>query len=594
MGLDLRLPRDYTAYRLVRYSVVLHSKSRCAVMDENTLSSPSSEPVAAEVVPPLDFGSVFRSRPAEPVPPNHVDLTTEPVQSSSRWREIAVLLPLIVLADMTIYRGHGYAGLALLFVLAPLLFVLGSPRLRCRASFWILGSMLVILAANLLWCGTVFQVVLGFALLVAFAMSLSGRTPYVLNVLVYACQALPAGLKNLLDHIQSSSKAAPILAKVRLLNVIIPLGAILVFGSLFILANPDLVSAVRDAVEEMFRSLHVWVAAFGLTGKEVVFWFFVIWIAAGLLRPMRYESILDQLTSGKARAATHPVEPAQSMLYMPFRNTLLALIVLFAVYLPFEFATLWFREFPKGFYYAGYAHEGAAWLTVALALATGVLSLVFRGSILHDPRLPQLRRLTWIWVFENALLAAAVYNRLMIYVGFNGMTRMRTVGLFGMTLVVAGFILVVWKVVHRRDFAWLVRRQLWALAITVYLFVITPVDALVHSYNVRQILAGDLAPSVQISVHPIDSEGILVLPPLLDCDDAVIREGICAMLAQRYLLAQDRSQRRARVGWTAHQQADELLHSHLTALREYWEPYLDHAKRSTALTRFRAYTYQWY
>jgi len=63
-------------------------------------------------------------------------------------------------------------------------------------------------------------------------------------------------------------------------------------------------------------------------------------------------------------------EVARSPLYSAYRNTLMTLIVLFTIYLVFEFITLWRREFPPGFYYAGYAHQGAAWLTFALALAT--------------------------------------------------------------------------------------------------------------------------------------------------------------------------------------------------------------------------------
>jgi hypothetical protein len=165
------------------------------------------------------------------------------------------------------------------------------------------------------------------------------------------------------------------------------------------------------------------------------------------------------------------------------------LIVLFAVYLVFEFRTLWFRNFPQGFYYSGYAHEGAAWLTFAMALATAVLSLVFRGPLLGDPRLPRLRRLGWVWSAENLVLAVAVYHRLAIYIGFNGMGPMRMVGFYGMTAVALGFLLALWKIARGRSFGWLVRRQLWALAIVVYLFALTPVDAIVTEYNVRRILA---------------------------------------------------------------------------------------------------------
>ena len=162
-----------------------------------------------------------------------------------------------------------------------------------------------------------------------------------------------------------------------------------------------------------------------------------------------------------------------------------------------------------------------------------------------------------------------------IYVGFNGMTRMRTVGLFGISAVVVGFILVVWKIAHRRDFVWLLQRHLWTVAIAAYLFALTPVDALVHTYNVRRILAGDSAPSVQISVHPISSEGVLVLHPLVGSRDPVVREGIRALLAERALQAEATSRRQTQQGWTAIQLADRLLLDQLRSVRSDWQEYTD-------------------
>ena len=47
-------------------------------------------------------------------------------QPPVRWREIAAVLLLVVLCDATIYRGHGFAGYALLFAAAPVLFAIGS------------------------------------------------------------------------------------------------------------------------------------------------------------------------------------------------------------------------------------------------------------------------------------------------------------------------------------------------------------------------------------------------------------------------------------------------------------------------------------
>ncbi len=172
-------------------------------------------------------------------------------------------------------------------------------------------------------------------------------------------------------------------------------------------------------------------------------------------------------------------------------------------------------------------------LTLALALATLVLSLIFRGRTLSDPRRASLQRYAWLWTLENLLLAVAVYNRLLIYVGYNGMTMMRMIGFFGITVVVVGVLLVVIKIGSDRSFWWLLRAQSVALALGIAIYSITPVDYIVHRYNVSRILAGDLRPAVMIAVKPIDDEGYFPLLQWMSIDDAIIREGVLAMLAKR-------------------------------------------------------------
>jgi hypothetical protein len=163
-----------------------------------------------------------------------------------------------------------------------------------------------------------------------------------------------------------------------------------------------------------------------------------------------------------------------------------------------------------------------------------------------------------------------------------------------MTCVVAGFILVVWKIARNRDFVWLLRRHLWALALTVYLFALTPVDMLVHRYNVRRILSGDPAPSVQISVHPISPEGVLELLPLVDCEDPIIRDGVRAMLAGRLDEAEALADRHRQQGWTSYQIADRVVLERLRAEKSNWAEYQDLQKRKAARKRFDDYAYQWF
>src|SRR3972149_531650 len=62
-----------------------------------------------------------------------------PVRASGfpvRWFELIGVLSLMTLADLTVYRGKGFAGFALLFAAAPFLFWRGSSRRFTGTSFW--------------------------------------------------------------------------------------------------------------------------------------------------------------------------------------------------------------------------------------------------------------------------------------------------------------------------------------------------------------------------------------------------------------------------------------------------------------------------
>ncbi len=519
---------------------------------------------------------------------------------SVRWRELVVVLAIVALADVTIYRGHGYSGYALLFIGTPLLLLLGAPvspsmeRRRQSKSLLIVVGLLLVLAAKMVWCGWGLHIALGLALLCAFALALSGTIPHVLDLVVFPARMMVGGLLGLAAYSGRLRTPRWRWAGFGFLSIALPLMAFVAFSILFILANPDLLDSFGQRIEQVLKAFREWLLDFSPHPLEMMFWLAIGWIAIGMLRPLLSRPLFEELELSERGGKDVAVAQSPSPLYAAARNTLVTVLMLFAIYLLFEFKTLWFRTFPDGFYYSGYAHQGAAWLTVALALATVVLSLVFRGSILRDSRLRQLRRLAWLWSLENILLAVAVYHRLYIYVGFNGMTRMRIVGILGISSVLIGFLLVLWKIARNRGFLWLVRRHLWTVALAVYLYGVLPVDRIVVDYNVGRILRGDSAPSVQITEHPISSEGVLLLAPLLECDDALVREGVRAYLAQRYQDAEALQQRGQATGWTSFQGADYLLLQQLRAKDLQLAPYRDPQLRQQTYDAFRSYAYQWY
>jgi len=508
------------------------------------------------------------------------------------WLELFAVALIVFLCDLTIYRGKGFAGYAVLFCGIPPLFWLGSGKRWLTMPAVVVAGMIIALSIRLVWSGGVVQVMLGFGLIVSFAISLSGLTPYLTSLLKFTGESVPVGIMRIYTSLAKSRAGRALDLNLPYRNVLIPLAVASGFTLIFLFANPDLRTTVFEFTQNAYSQFLDIIA--NLRPFEFVFWVIVAIVSLGLIRPIKnLKSVGTDSTDASAKDVHANHAPAPSPNYIAFRNTLFSVIGLFSVYLVFEFLSFWFREFPEGFYYAGYAHQGAAWLTVALALSTATLSFIFQGLTLNDLRVKGLKQLAWIWSAQNFLLALAVYNRLYMYMQFNGMTYMRTIALFGISTVVVGFILVLWKIIRGHSFFWLLQRQLWTLSFAVFLFVLTPVDVLVVKYNVSKIMNGELAPAVQITHQHISTEGVPHLLPLVECEDEIIREGVIAMLAERKEIEARRQENAQDKGWTAYQMSTNSV---VWQLKDFplEDSEQDEQERRDTIERFMDYTFQWY
>lgn len=507
-------------------------------------------------------------------------VASDPVTTS----EIVAVVAWTALADLLIFRAMGFCGPAIFFALVPPIFSILQPQLIRKHFAALVIGLLMIVVGRLIWQGSSLAIFSAVTLVVGLAMSAAGATPLVIEGASMAARCAIDGAARLSEYSLPRRVHRSAQTHSNTLALLIPAAALIVFGSIFVFANPNLFSWVSSELTWVSNIVLNWVK--GISIFELPFCLAALLIGTGLMRPSR------PLPHVGPTGSKLDIIPGQehSTWYPAFRNTLVTLIGLFAAYLIFEFATLWTRDFPVGFYYAGYAHQGAAWLTFALALATAMLSLIFRQSMLRDPRLDRIRNLAWVWSGLNLLLAVAVYNRLLIYVGYNGMTRMRTVGFFGITLVVIGFLLVLYKIAKHRSFWWLIRGQLIALLLAVVTYSVFPVDYITQRYNVSRIQSGYLHPSVMIAVKPISDEGFFPLLNLTKTDDPIIREGTKALLAQRQEKLGASPQRH----WTEFQGSKSRLIKALNRQQSDWGKYKDRSAREAAIKRFQDYAMQWY
>ncbi len=523
-------------------------------------------------------------------------------RDSSRWQCGVIAIAIAILSLFTWIRWEGYFGLSAFVVLGALLIGLGVARARETPAwvnespaidplshpvrFLLLGCLAIslgLVSLRLAWQGNSVAALFAAAQLGMIA-PLARREPIGLIRIPFQWFC------SLIDGVAAWGSMPVVRTKVThpsILGWVVPLGIGLMFAIPLIFSHPDLTKNIGAQLQSFVDSLTAWSKHFNFLE---LLWVVLVAIGAlGWMLPMWGAAENSQ------RLIVPPIMPRNvDGISTLIRNTLIVVIGVFAVFLSYEWYSLWFRTFPEGFYYSGYAHEGAAWLTIALGMSTVVLSVMFSPSIQHDPKIRTLKMLAMAWSACNLLLAIAVYHRMMIYVNFNGMTRMRIVGFVGATCVLVGFLFVIARVLRGHDWRWLIHRHSWALVISIYALSILPMDWLAHRWNVHQVTTRNFPPAVQISVHPITDEGWITLFPLLDSDEPILREGITAMLAQRQLdLEQDEPLRRK--SWKSYQASQQMLMNQFDRYHDQLLPYLEsESTRRNAILQFKDWAYRWY
>jgi len=546
------------------------------------------------------------------------------------WREPVAVLVAIALVDTTVYHGIGFSGAALLLFVLPFLFLFGVTKPTLKGQTFLFAGLACLVSLRLIWSGNDWVILLGLGTVFLFAALQTGVPLYLKDLCKYSMSWIYSPLLTYKDYYQSLRQwksTGGVISSAKLAAVFVPLGLLVVFGAIFVFANPDLLETVQrcwTAFTDWLGRFSDWMPAF----PQVILWGITAWMMIGLLRPHSIQRNWDFGTSPQyvpqycpqtgryigmvvQQSETHPnettpappqegnTEPVKSFLYHAYFNSLIALIALFSIYLVFEFAKNWTRDFPSGFNYSKHMHQGAAYLTLALALSTIVLCTIFRGQTLLDPRIKTLIRLAVIWVGLNFLLAFAVYNRLYIYIDLNGLSMRRIAGLLGTTAVVLGLIMVVRMLLRSEGIRWLIDRYTWSVLAVIFIGLVFPFDGCVSHHNVSRVMKGDLAPSVFLFPDRFSSqswsaeEHYLASLPLLESDDEIIREGAKALFAEYYSSVK-RERHYEGYQWTAFQWSRYLLMNTLESRQTEFQMYLDDAvKKQEAIEVFRRHAKRW-
>lgn len=476
------------------------------------LGQPDWQPFGAPA-----FGPYRGAVPTRPAAPRRA--------TPARPAELVALVLFVALADVLIYTLGGGLSLTLFFLLAAILLVAFARRRRLSVRFVTTAGLLAAVAVGLGWDGSFGARVTATFLLIATAVSLRAKRTYLPDLLASAGMTVVGSF----GALAGVARGARNLARGRdgrerpsfpLRTVVVPLGALVVFGGVFMLANPVLEAWGARLLASVTLP----------SPARPLFWLAALAAGAALLRPAFRRALVARL-GGHEAVDTGDGCTAQSL--STARNTLVVLNTLFLAMNALDAVSLWAGQPPAGLGYTEYAHRGTVWLTFALFLSTVVLGVIFRGPFHFDPKAKLARVLAYAWAAQNAVLALGTLRRIQLYVEVSGLTSARILGIFGTTLVIVGLGLVVVMVRSRRTTGWLVHRQLDAFAVFFALFVASPTDLIATSFNVSRISDGQYAPLLHVLEKSHGAASVPALMPLLEHGDPVVRGGVAALLRQR-------------------------------------------------------------
>ena len=442
-----------------------------------------------------------------------------------RVRELLGLVGVALAVDVALWNGEwfgaGGIGVAIMLVAIPLIALAVARKTRRTARLFVLAALLIGCAARTVVAPNAGSILSGLALSFAFVVALRMRKTYVPELVSSAFSSLErfpsrvgaafAGVKR--------AYATTRMGRFSVLPVVVPIGVAAAFLGVFALANPIVEHAVTAG----------WAAFARVVGLphplRIGLWAATLIGGATLLRPACKKTVVQEAAVTTDEATSTNVQIA--------RNTLLLLNVMFAGYNALDAACLWAGVPPKGTTTQIYAHQGAAWLTVALAMLTVVVGYLFRGALAHDSKARLARILSYVWMGQGLVLALGTYRRIAMHIAYSGLSDLRIVGILGTTLVVGGMALVLVKLVSTRSLGWLVRRQLDAFAATFVLYAIFPTHLCAASVNVSRIEQGEYRPVLHLFRQASETESVTTLLPLLHHQDARVRQGTAALLTQK-------------------------------------------------------------
>ncbi|MCR9173944.1 MAG: DUF4173 domain-containing protein [bacterium] len=259
----------------------------------------------------------------------------------------------------------------------------------------------------------------------------------------------------------------------RLRFYIIPVAIIILFATLYGFANPEFGAYVDVVLGELYQGLIY------LFKNIDFFWIltFLLGLIVSIFLLMRKKNeVLEErdlaASDDKIRVRNHRKISSMTGLKNEYRvgiflfgslNVLLLLMNIMdidRVWLNFEFEGQFLRQF---------VHYGTIVLIVAIMLSIVLVLTFFRGNLNFYKKNIWLKRLCYLWLGQNAILAISAAIRNLYYIEYYSLAHKRIAVMFFIILVLYGLFSVFIKIRDTRSNFYMLRKNAvaWLIVLTV-------------------------------------------------------------------------------------------------------------------------------
>ncbi len=258
----------------------------------------------------------------------------------------------------------------------------------------------------------------------------------------------------------------------RLKYYLIPLAVIILFATLYGFANPEFGEYVDAILGELYQTLRFFIESIDILW--ILTFMLGLIVCIFLLKRRKNEVLAKNDAASLDDKVRVKNKPASSM--MRLKNEYRAGIFLFGalnllllLMNIMDIDRVWFNFEFEGQYLKQFVHYGTIVLIIAILLSIVLVLTFFRGNLNFYKKNIWLKRLCYLWLGQNAILAISAGIRNYYYIQYYSLAYKRIAIVFFLILVLYGLFSVYIKIRDTRSNFYMLRKNAvaWLLVFTV-------------------------------------------------------------------------------------------------------------------------------